>query len=185
MSKALTPNMKATIEKKSFRCGQCDKLCTSSWNHTRFCSTACSRAYWLAAYQKDRGNYSKDLSTGTVGAISELRVCADLLAKGYEVFRAVSQSCSCDLAILKNQKLTRIDPEFSPIGEIFFSTFAASKSTRIEVRTGFETAKGKIHAPRKYFRADIMAIVLPSRIIYEPDIEGDLNGQAAGDSSGH
>jgi hypothetical protein len=44
-----------------------------------------------------------------VGVLSELVVCVDLLQKGYEVFRGVSPSCSCDLAILKNGKLKRVE----------------------------------------------------------------------------
>ena len=44
------------------------------------------------------------ITCATIGAISELMVSADLLKKGYEVFRAVSPSCSCDLAILRDTK---------------------------------------------------------------------------------
>ena len=41
-------------------------------------------------------------SIGTTGAIAELVVATDLLGRGYEVFRALSPSCSGDLAVLKN-----------------------------------------------------------------------------------
>jgi hypothetical protein len=44
-----------------------------------------------------------------VGAIGELIVAADLLKKGYHVFRSCSPSCPCDLAILKDEKLFRVE----------------------------------------------------------------------------
>lgn len=49
------------------------------------------------------------LASSTTGAVSELTVACDLLKRGYEVFRAVSPSCSCDLAILKDNKLVRVE----------------------------------------------------------------------------
>ena len=49
------------------------------------------------------------LSTGTKGALSELLVAADLMAKGYEVFRALSPSCSCDLIANNGKGLLRIE----------------------------------------------------------------------------
>lgn len=89
------------------------------------------------------------LPTATTGAISELRVATDLLTKGYEVFRALSSSCSCDLAVLKGTKLVRV-----------------------EVRTSYDQ-NGKIAKhknPRDAGRQDVYAWVLPDRIIYEPEI---------------
>ena len=49
------------------------------------------------------------LAVGTVGAIHELAVSADLLRRGYAVFRALSPSCSCDLVIMKNGVLQRVE----------------------------------------------------------------------------
>lgn len=88
------------------------------------------------------------ITTNTVGAISELFVSADLLKKGYEVFRAVSPSCSCDLIILKN-------------GIPF----------RVEVRTAYRLINGNISLSRGK-KADILAIVVhhEEEIIYEPNL---------------
>lgn len=33
----------------------------------------------------------------------------DLLSRGYEVFRSVSQACSCDLIAMKNRRLLRVE----------------------------------------------------------------------------
>lgn len=49
------------------------------------------------------------ITTGITGAISELRVSADLLTRGFAIFRAVSQSCECDLIAMKNKKLFRVE----------------------------------------------------------------------------
>lgn len=74
-------------------------------------------------------------------------VAADLLAKGYEVFRAVSPSCSCDLAILRDGKLTRV-----------------------EVRTGYRNGHtGAMVYARKH-RAEIVAVAIGNEIVYEPEL---------------
>jgi hypothetical protein len=74
------------------------------------------------------------LGTGATGARSELIICADLIRLGYEVFRAVSPQCSCDLMILRK-----------------------GIAERVEVRTGRRTRAGVAYPPRS--RADIMAVV--------------------------
>lgn len=71
----------------------------------KFCSAACQRKRYFAKM----GILGTGLPTGTTGAISELVICCDLLRRGYEVFRSVSPSCSCDLAVLKDGKLLRIE----------------------------------------------------------------------------
>jgi predicted nucleic acid-binding Zn ribbon protein len=87
------------------------------------------------------------LSTGTVGAINELKVACDLFTKGYEVFRALSPSCSCDLIALKN-----------------------GVASKIEVRTATKY-KTTINASNYNFRGDYLVKVLKNRIIYEPELE--------------
>jgi len=126
-------------------CQNCQTPFSSHIKTAKYCSRECRSAYW-----KDRSyiHHNSSLSTGTVGAISELRVSADLLLKGYEVFRSVSQSASCDLAVLKNKQLLRV-----------------------EVRSGYEKPNGGFYTNRANFRADILATVTKDRIIYEPTLE--------------
>ena len=111
----------------------------------KFHSVPCQTTH----YNKSLGCQSAypGISTGTVGAISELRVSVDLLAKGYEVFRALSPSCSCDLAVMKDSKLLRI-----------------------EVRTAYRGKSNNIITRRSRFKADHFALVLPSEIVYEPEL---------------
>jgi hypothetical protein len=54
------------------------------------------------------------LPTGTTGALSEMAAAMDLMMRGYEVFRALSPTCSCDLIAAK----------------------PGASALRIEVRTG-------------------------------------------------
>ncbi len=84
--------------------------------------------------------------------MSELVVAIDLLSKGYDVFRALSQSCSCDLIAVDGVSLMRI-----------------------EVRTGSITTKGELKSAlnaNEFHRSDVLATVNRegTRIIYHPDV---------------
>ncbi len=116
-------------------------------------SKYCSRSCKVRAYNKGLGIRGLHLATGTTGTIGELVVAADLLRKGFEVFRAVSPSCSCDLAILKNGQLLRV-----------------------EVRTGYRNQKTNhvrcALSPKNRDRFDIFAIVIAgTEILYRPELE--------------
>jgi len=82
----------------------------------------------------------KSVATASVGAASELRVCVDLLLKGFHVFRAVSPACACDLMLLHGDKALRIE-------------------VRTVSSTGSYSAKG---------RYDIIAAVGKESIKYTP-----------------
>ena len=81
------------------------------------------------------------LSNGTIGAIAEIQVCADLMKRGYHVFRAISPSCHCDLVAYKT-------------GETLY---------RIEVKKGQRSRDGSLYLPSftpEYAeRYDILALV--------------------------
>ena len=49
-------------------------------------------------------------NTGRVGAVSELVACADLMRRGFHVFRSQSPTCPCDLIVYKNAgRLIRVE----------------------------------------------------------------------------
>lgn len=58
------------------------------------------------------------ISSSTVGAVGELRVAADLLTKGFEVFRALSPTCSCDLLAMKDGRIIRIECRTNTAGNL-------------------------------------------------------------------
>lgn len=139
---------KKTVE-QTIVCRMCWQTVTfTSKRHGRlFCSKACGENWRKEEWRKR--NPSLGLSASTTGAISELFVAVDLLQRGYDVFRAVSPSSICDLAIVKDQKLLRV-----------------------EVKTGYSTASGKLQysagtgIDRSKF--DILAVVRKGEVIYDP-----------------
>jgi len=114
---------------------------------SKYCSAKCSGVYQKHRYKKANPVSYSHLHPSAIGTLQELRVCGDLIAKGFEVFRAVCGGCSCDLAILKDRKVLRI-----------------------EVTTVIKSPAGKLsyllHDPQKY---DILALVFRSgEVIYKP-----------------
>ena len=124
-------------------CKNCGKDFLSNQAKTKYCSVSCRSE----AQRKDgwRTNPLRQygLSCGKMGAYQELRVCMDLMLKGYEVFRAVSPSCSCDLIALKN-----------------------GKCSRVEVKTGYINKAGELYPKTSMENCDIFASATPDRIIY-------------------
>lgn len=123
-------------------CETCGRPFAAQQPNAKYCGEDC------------RPQYKKPfpgLNTGQVGAIGELRVCTDLLARGFEVFRSVSPACSCDLIALKNGAMLRI-----------------------EVRTACKTRDNKVQFPgdiNDKGKQDHFAAVLPDQIIYLPNLE--------------
>lgn len=113
--------------------------------HSKFCGNLCRDREYKKRYYHYKSSH---MPTGTVGAISELKVVVDLLSKGYEVFRSLSPNCSCDLAILQNHKLFRV-----------------------EVKTSYITDSGSFpHSKGKSKNYDILAIVADTKIVYQPSL---------------
>lgn len=86
-----------------------DKICIQCGKHyyTRtklrvLCSGKCSREY-------SKSKSYEDVCTVSKGAAAELAVAADLLLKGWQVFRTVSQTSFCDLIAVKGDKTRYIE----------------------------------------------------------------------------
>jgi hypothetical protein len=104
------------------------------------------RKYTEAAYPK----LSSSPMNSVIGTVSELRVSVDLFLRGYYVFRAMSSTCPFDLIGLKNGELT---------------TFEV-RTARRKITNGIE----KIWCDKKK-NAEVLAIVVADKIIYEPLVE--------------
>jgi endogenous inhibitor of DNA gyrase (YacG/DUF329 family) len=93
--------------KYTFTCIMCQAQKTSQNPHTKFCSNECRNKRESIA----QGRYTTDktVSPASTGAMSELIVSADLLRKGYAVFRAVSPSCYCDIIAIKKDVIWHIE----------------------------------------------------------------------------
>jgi Holliday junction resolvase-like predicted endonuclease len=87
-----------------------------------------------------------------LGAWSELLASADLMKRGYDVLRAVSQSCPCDIVAFKDDK----------------------DLMRIQVRTGSYNPTGMataMVAQKDASKFDVLAIVMKDgKVFYEPNV---------------
>lgn len=143
------------------KCAECGKPFVPTFNRGGRKQIFCAETCRYRKYNRGRGTYSAHagIARGTVGAINELRVAVDLLSKGFEVFRSLSQSCSCDLAVMKDGKLTRIEVRTGYHSRKVNKTSPHSKNVADSIYIGGT----RIH------RADVLAIALPDRIVYEPE----------------
>lgn len=123
-------------------CPTCGVPFKATRTNQLYCSNVCCAQYHRKPYKPREKKYS----TGTHGAISELKVVIDLFEKSYEVFRATSPACSCDLIFRKNKR------------DLF----------SVEVRTGYKSPQGTLSYPVANIKADYLAIVTPKEIIYKP-----------------
>lgn len=102
---------------------------------TKYCSDMCAAVKTRSSLRGFSSGLS--LASATVGAISEMTVCADLLARGYEVFRSVSPACGCDLVAYRD-----------------------GVCVRVEVRTGKRYSNGNLCYPKgARGHYDVMAVV--------------------------
>lgn len=139
-------------------CVECGATYLRRSKQKLYCTSACLKkseerrrvpVYMTAIIQAERG---RRLSTGAIGALGELRACADLIERGYFVFRAVSPASPCDLIAL------------SPSGLLL----------RIEVRCGARRVNGaKTYVPVSEHRrplVDAVAVVFRDEIEYVPEL---------------
>jgi hypothetical protein len=132
-------------------CDQCGTEFTAITRLGRYCGHTCSAKHWQNRNMLPSLGAENGISKQNVGALNELRVSIDLLQRGYHVFRALSPACPCDLIA------------FAPDG----------KALMIEVKTAY--ARGdKVYVPGAQklanHRFDILALALPDRLIYQPDL---------------
>jgi hypothetical protein len=152
---AKTNKMALDIPSEDRTCLACESLIPKWKNkHARYCSMKCSKRIDKERNYEDRGIVA---SNAEQGAISELLVSADLIKRGYEVFRALSPQSSCDLVALKS-----------------------NETLRIEVRTGFLSRGGNLSYGQSHIgsgRYDVLAVALKDgSITYFLDIALESSG---------
>ena len=110
----------------------------------KYCSKQCRPSYMTYGS-------GLDLASGTVGAIAELAVSADLMRRGFEVFRALSPSSSCDLLAIRQ-------PGLPPV--------------KIEVRSASRHVDGKLGCAMQKIRADVLAqfVHQENAVVYSPEL---------------
>ena len=99
-------------------CPCCKKSFYKKVANQKVCSKECSNKYW--------GRTSTiGIATSSVGAISEMMICSEMLKRGYSVFRTISNASFCDVVAIK-----------------------ASEILLIEVRTGYRQMGGADSFPK-------------------------------------
>lgn len=89
------------------KCDVCGKWFTPITHSHARCGSACRAE--LAKRRLQANPFESVTSSSAMGAASELLVCADLLRRGWEVYRSVSPTASCDLFIFSNGVQKRVE----------------------------------------------------------------------------
>lgn len=88
------------------------EVCERKYSSIQPTSKTCSKECRLARSRKVTGRegiMTRGIATGTVGAMSEMRIAIHLMMKGYAVFRALSQHCYCDIIASKGDIIYKIE----------------------------------------------------------------------------
>ncbi len=147
------------MTKLCFRCGN-----PVPSGKSKFCSYPCYKETVKERY--DDGNHFIGNTSNTTGAISELRASVDLLSKGWNVFRALSPSSPCDLVILKDNYVLKVEVRTArrnPTNHKLFHTKPPTDNPKM---------------------IDVYAWVAGDCIIYEPELPNinSVYGSGSGDS---
>jgi len=86
------------------KCEVCNKEYKSYIDSQKYCSNECSQSTYGRKVYTNRG-----IAPGTVGSISELEVSTYLLKNKFNVFRALSPHCYCDVIAERNGNLYQIE----------------------------------------------------------------------------
>jgi len=140
--------------KKEKKCCLCAK---PIYNNLVYCSPSCRRKKRKQKLSLLRpsihfnGESTEIISPGSLGAAVELIIAADLMFKGFDVFRALSPH-GCDLIICGADK----------------------KCFLVEVKTGWKNPQGEIRYPKvRKDKFDILAVYLRegTQIAYFPSLD--------------
>ena len=112
------------------QCAACNKKFEHRQNHTKTCSKECRNKIY---YGDTRSSLGKGIPSGTVGAMTEMKVAIDLMEKGYAVFRALSPACFCDLIATKDDMIFKIEARTGYITGSKRYLFTKSKRDRIDM----------------------------------------------------
>lgn len=88
---------------------KCNKEFHTTRSFQKYCNSRCASAARLKDYEVDPFSCGEEISPSNKGAFSEMIACADLIRKGYDVFRAVSPASPCDIVAIKDNIILRIE----------------------------------------------------------------------------
>ena len=131
-------------------CYRCKVTFSTKIKNQIFCTKDCQIKTNRVFTKKD----GIKIPTGTTGAISEFFASNDLLKKGYDVYRALSPSCFCDLIVHKNGDIKKVEV----------------KTGYMRVVTPDSINKTPVHYPKhtNYFY-DVIAVVVNGEEVFYLD----------------
>lgn len=144
------------LESSLANCLQCSKPISDSRRRkgARYCNQWCRRAFYRSGQKAWEPNPNSDPTT--VGAAGELRVAADLLMRGYQVYRAIHFGAPCDLVTFKDGRFLRVEVK--------------SKMDKKELAKNWPRSR----SPKNY---DVLAIIYrDGQIDYYPNLAPGVTG---------
>jgi hypothetical protein len=132
-------------------CDTCGRTFTPDFEWRRVCSPGCNPVTPKKPYVAKHPPLVEAgwVNSSIVGAVGECRVCADLLSRGYYVYRSMSASSPADLVVHREGgPLVRIDVKMVRNGRVTSDHLALIKQGR----------------------CDVIAVVGPEGIVYEPPL---------------
>ena len=118
--------------------------------HAIYCSPTCESATRRALRSKalEANDPGYAVPSSTVGAAFELVVAADLMMRGFAVFRAMSPACSCDLAVMLGDTMRRVEVKTGhvmPSGELTHGPLRKRIGEQFDILAIVVRASGKVH----------------------------------------
>ena len=147
-----TQNPYKSIKRTEQKCPNCGKRLRFHKVVSKYkcCSEKCQEEYRAKKKIKDDG-VAGGVTTGNKGNIGELIACADLLRKGYYVYRSVCTNNPCDLVIFDGK----------------------NKMFLVEVKTVYINMAGEVKHPpaaKNIFHILAKVILAENRVVYESKI---------------
>lgn len=122
------------------KCKECKNFFIPNQSNQIYCNEICSRIDWRKRKSTSVA-YFPLLDKSNIGTISELLVSADLLKKGYDVFRALSPHSKNDLVITKDDKLKTVEVK---TGRFYKMTLHYKKSNIADITAVVTLSDNKI-----------------------------------------
>lgn len=139
------------------QCKQCKALLIGGRKDRKFCNAECAGEFQRLAWrQKNPKSPLAALQNNTKAEANIMKVCIDLLQRGYEVYKAAFQGMPCDLVVIYRQ-------------ETSFGSMVQYR--RIEVTSGNRSTSGTLsHPKREAAQYDVLAVVVGDEIFYKPEL---------------
>lgn len=137
------------------RCSYCKKEFESKIGNNKFCSRSCRNNG--ATLNTVKYHRSDKLDNSSIGAASEMIVCANLLFKGFEVFKAISPSATWDLIAIKPEQPIAIKLQIKTVNRYVSNDKVSTPGTNA-------------------LNYDCLVVVIPEEnyIEYRPDLDSIL-----------